>query len=670
MATIPEDKIAEVRARADIAAIIGKRVDLKKTGNTLVGLCPFHNERTPSFNVVPSKQMYHCFGCQASGDVFKFLVETELKPFPIVVRELAKELGVDIPETSESPEEKKQREKRDFLYKVNAYVLQFYAYQFWNSQEAGRARSYMHERGVTEETARKFEIGYAPRRADALLEYLEQKKIPKEAAVEVGVLGTRDDGSLYARFFDRVIFPIYDDRERVAGFGGRVLDADAKAAKYLNSPESPVFKKGGLLYGLHKAKHAIARGNGAWLCEGYLDVIALHQAGIEVAVAPLGTAVTEHHLPSLRRVSQKVALLFDGDAAGERATRKSSELLLSHGMSATVVTLPAGDDPDTFVLREGAATLRELVEKSPPAVQYYIDQAARTLTPTVEGRVKAVQELAPLLGKLTSQLERDLYVREAAQKLIVDEATLRRFLVGARVATAEKPVKKTPVGGTATAPSKAGPYAQRAANQPRREPASAPSPGHQPAARPAPEQPWDELMGEGPASTTPRPAAPTTPKPSPPDPVEWAAVIEILKYRVLWGELPRIAAVILHPGLRQIVDQCIVDDTELTFEDMEKSLGSQSLARNLAQVLSDDHSPQLDPAFAERVVADVELDLLHVQKRRELQLVDVELQRNQAQGVAQVPVELLKKRRDLMLWLKRERPRLSAGGAAPPRKSS
>lgn len=663
MSTISEDKINEVRARVDIVQIIGKRVELKKSGNSYTGLCPFHNERTPSFNVMPQKGFYHCFGCQASGDVFKFIVETEMKPFPVVVRDLAKEVGIDIPETSESPEDKKNREKRDFLYKVNSYLVQFYVHQYWESQAGERAHRYIIDRGVTDETAKKFEIGYAPRRADELLDYLAQKKIPKESAIELGALGTRDDGSHYNRFYDRVIFPIYDDRDRVAGFGGRVLEADVKAAKYLNSPDSPVFKKGGLLYGLHKAKHTIGRAGSAWLCEGYLDVIALHQAGLEQAVAPLGTAVTEFHLPTLRRVTQKVSLLFDGDSAGERATRKSTELLLSHGFGVTVVTLPKGDDPDTFVLREGAATMRERVDKSLPAVQFYIEESVRTLTPTVEGRVKAVEALAPLLGKLTSQLERDLYVREAAQKLIVDEASLRRFLVGARPA--------------ATSPVRGAPNQQR--------------PGGQPVGNgivrtsPPPNNSWQHLA-QGGHGSPPRPANPQTdvappetgdeaqraysaepvaPPIRPPDSVEWSAVIEILKYRVLWQHLPRICAVIMHSGLRQIVEQCIVDDAELTYEDMEKLLGSTPLARNLAQVLSDDQSPRLDPAFSERLVSDVELDLLHVQKRRELQLVDVELGRAQANAGGQVPVELLKKRRDLVLWLKRERPRLSAGGDAP-----
>jgi DNA primase len=433
---IGDDVIQTIRDRVDFLAIVQKRVELKRVGRSWKGLCPFHNEKSPSFHVHPERGFYHCFGCQASGDVFKFLMETEHQPFPVVVKDLAKEMGIEIPENHESIDEKKAREKREFLYRTNDYLNEYFMHTLWTSREAAHAREYVQKRGLTEETARTFQLGYAPRRADELLRYLEAKRLPKDFAIELGVLGKRDDGSIYLRFFDRLLFPIHDERDRVAGFGGRVLDADAKAAKYLNSPESPIFKKSKLLYGFSKAKNSIARRGSAWLVEGYLDVIALHQAGLDQAVAPLGTALTEDHIPILRRVTSKVHTIFDGDSAGMRATRKSTELLLAHGFAVAVVDIPAGDDPDTLVLREGTEAVGKRIAEAPAAVQFFIEKAARGMDGTVEGRVEAAKDIGPLLHKVASQLERDLYVTEAARRLQIEESSLRKFFGWSGGATA------------------------------------------------------------------------------------------------------------------------------------------------------------------------------------------------------------------------------------------
>ena len=625
---ISEDKISEVRARVDIVAIIGKKVTLKRAGHGYVGLCPFHNERSPSFNVNPQRGFYHCFGCQASGDGFKFGCETESTPFPQVVRDLAQEVGVTIPEVEESAEEQGIRKKRQWLYRVNEFVSHFFIHQLWSSKQAERARKYIAERQVDESTARAFGLGYAPRRPDELLAYLEAKNIPKEAAVDLGVLGARDDGSLYQRFFDRVIFPIYDERGQVAGFGGRILDADPKAAKYLNSPESPVFKKGSLFYGFEKARNHIARQGGAILCEGYLDVIAMHQAGFTQAVAPLGTALTPEHLPLLKRSSQRVYTMFDGDSAGLKATRKSAELMLAHGFSVHVIALPPGDDPDTFVQREGAETLRERIKQAPAAMQFFIDMAAREMSPSVEGRLGAARDIAPLLAKISAQLERDLYVKEASRKLQIDEHALRRFF-----GSAPRPVSEQ-ASPTGQGWSK---LAQAGAPQPR-------------------------SAAQGSASR----AEARTETVRPPDPVEWAAALEIFKYRALWEALPTIEALIVHEGLRRIVTQCIEDDAELTLDMMESLLGSAALARNLAVVLSDDLSPMLEPAGQKRLLADVTLGLEHYRKRVELLKLDQMIQEGGPNET-----ELLRKKSELIRWLKREKPRfVGIGGANPPPKES
>lgn len=626
MSTIPEDKIAEVRDKADILAIIQKRVPLKRTGRSWVGLCPFHNERSPSFNVMPDRGFYHCFGCQASGDVFKFIMETEHVPFPTVVRDLAKELGVEIVEQQESAEEKQTREKREWLFKVNDYIVQFFVHQFWNAKDAEHARKYIVERGVNEETARTFAIGYAPRRADSFVKYLEAKKVPVKAAVELGVLGERDDKSLYLRFFDRVMFPIYDEKDRIAGFGGRVLEKDAKAAKYLNSPESPIFKKSRLLYGYSKAKNSIARKGGAWLCEGYLDVIALHQAGLDQAIAPLGTAVTPDHVPLLRRVSTKAYTLFDGDAAGMRATRKTTELLLSHGFSVNVVALPDGDDPDTLVLREGREAVEKRVQTAPAAVQFFVNEAAKVMVASVEGRVAAAQDLAPLLAKIPGGLERDLYVREAATKLGIDEEMLRRFF--GRVSGTQAP------GTQANAPANrapAPPEASATANRPLQKNTN-----------------WDALVGDQDAQ----------PKMAPPDKLELATTLELLKYRAVWDALPKVESLLLHEGLRRLVRQCIEQDPDgIDFETMRQALGSDAMASNFSRTLSEDRSPDLDDKAREDLVKDVLLTLEHYVKEREKTALKQALQSTPDVAEQQA---LLQRIAELNRWLKQEKPRRRA----------
>ncbi|MCC6811578.1 MAG: DNA primase [Deltaproteobacteria bacterium] len=621
MGTIAEDKIEQVRDRADILAIIGKRVQLKRTGRSWVGLCPFHNERSPSFNVMPDRGFYHCFGCQASGDVFKFIMETEHQPFPTVVRDLAKELGIEIVEHQEAPEEKQAREKREWLYKVNDYVNQFFVHQLWNSGDAKHARAYVEKRGITEETAKTFAMGYAPRRADSLIAYLEAKRVPVAAAVELGVVGERDDKSMYLRFFDRVMFPIYDEKDRIAGFGGRVLDPDAKAAKYLNSPESPIFKKSRLLYGYSKAKNSIARKGGAWLCEGYLDVIALHQAGLDQAIAPLGTAVTPDHLPLLRRVSQKAYTLFDGDAAGMRATRKTTELLLAHGFSVYVVAIPDGDDPDTLVLREGREAVEKRVQTAPAAVQFFVQQAAQLMQPSVEGRVQAAGDLAPLLAKIPAGLERDLYVREAAQRLGIEEDMLRRFF-GRKTDADGRP------GGTANRPvSQAKPASQG----------------------------WAQLTGDAPSAALV--TEPEQPKVTPPDSLEFAPTLELLKYRAAWDALPKAVELISHEGLRRLVASCIEDADAIDFATMRVALGSEAMASNFSRTLSEDRSPDLDEKARERLVEDVLLSLQHYLRQREKTALKQALLSTPDVAEQQA---LLHRIKELNRWLKQEKPRRRA----------
>jgi DNA primase len=417
------------------------------------------------------------------------------------------------------------------------------------------------------------------------------------------------------------MFPLYDEKDRIAGFGGRVLEKDAKAAKYLNSPESPIFKKSRLLYGYSKAKNPIARKGGAWLCEGYLDVIALHQAGLDQAIAPLGTAVTPDHLPLLRRVSQRAYTLFDGDAAGLRATRKTSELLLAHGFSVYVVAIPDGDDPDTLVLREGKEAVEKRVAGAPPAVQFFVQEVAKLMQPSVEGRVLAAQDLAPLLAKIPAGLERELYVREAAQKLGIDEEMLRRFFGRA------PPAERAP-GGTANRPAAAKP------------------------AKPS----WDALS-QGDEEAPAAPAAIERPRVAPPDTLEFGTVLEVLKYRALWDALPKLEALISHEGLRRLVRHCIEDADGIDFETMRSLLGSDSFASNFSRNLSEDRSPDLDEKARERLVDDVLLSLEHYVRQREKSALKQALLSTPDVAEQQA---LLQRIAELNRWLKQEKPRRRA----------
>ncbi len=573
---IPDEVIQSIRERVDFLALVQKRVELKRIGRSWKGLCPFHNEKTPSFHVHPERAFYHCFGCQASGDVFKFIMETEHQPFPIVARELAKSVGIEIPEQEESAEEKRAREKREWLYRTNDYLNQYFVHQLWNARDAARARAYVEQRGLSEETARSFQLGYAPRRADDVLAYLEAKRLPKELAIELGVLGKRDDGSIYLRFFDRLLFPIHDERDRIAGFGGRVLDPDAKAAKYLNSPESPIFKKSRLLYGYSKAKNSIARKGSAWLCEGYLDVIALHQAGLDQACAPLGTALTEDHLPLLRRVTSRICTMFDGDAAGLRATRKSVELLLAHGLAVNVVALREGDDPDTWVLREGAEAVAKNVAAAPAAVQFFIDKAARELVPSVEGRIEAAKDIGPLLHKLPSQLERDLYVTEAAKRLEIEERQLRRFF-GFSVE-------------------------QRSPEQ-----------------RPAKNLPQPQAL--------PATIASEEPRIPPPEAKELELCRPILRVRRSWTEaLPRLRELVSHEGLKRLLGVCVENPENVDFAMMVEELGSEQTAQVFARAWEPEDRIEWDDLASQKLVAAVIAQFEHYSIGREIMALTERLQ--------------------------------------------
>jgi DNA primase len=444
---ISEDKITEIRERAPIAEIIGNYVNLKKSGSSLRGLCPFHNEKTPSFYVHPARGFYHCFGCKASGDVFSFLMHVEGKTFPEVARDLAEQLGVELPTYDPQHEAELQRHKKqtERLASLMDKVTEFYCSQLQEHPDAGIARQELADRSISEESIRKFRLGYAPHGWDSVVRFLERAGASPDDAQTVGLIVARRSGrGHYDRFRHRLMFPIADVHGRVVAFSGRALPPvpsmkphKEPPAKYVNSPEHPLYHKGEILYGLHEGRVQIRRTDEAILCEGNFDLVALHQAGFDNAVAPMGTAFTDAHAKLLKRFAQKVVLLFDADAAGLKAVREAHQVLTRVALNAHVATLPEGADPDSFLRQHGAEALRSRIVSAPTIIEHLIDDAASNVDPNPHAKADAIARLGPILAKVESPIERGLYVERVARKfggIDVDlvKRELRRGLGGSK----------------------------------------------------------------------------------------------------------------------------------------------------------------------------------------------------------------------------------------------
>ena len=433
MGLIPEDKIAEIRDRTDIVAVIGEYVTLKRTGVNHKGLCPFHNEKSPSFNVNAQKQFFHCFGCGKSGDVISFVSELEGKSFMETLRELAKRSGIELPEERRSPRDEERaraaESERAKMVRLHELVAKFYREQL--SSSAGQAaRAYLESRGLDEPTAEKFHVGFAPAGWEALARHLETKKVPVELAERAGLIRRRENGSHFDTFVNRVVYALTSPMGEVIGFGGRVINPEDQP-KYKNSPETLLFKKGENLFGLHLAKHAIRRGGRALVVEGNFDVMTLHQVGVDYAVAPQGTAMTAEQVKLLKRFARDVVLMLDADPAGRAATMKVVHLFVEAELPCRIAQLRAKDgkkqDPDELA-RKDLPKLQALIDHAQDAVEFYFEQVAATSAPTVPGRVAAIEEVAPLLRTLRDPLARDLYCDKLASLLKVETALVQRAL--------------------------------------------------------------------------------------------------------------------------------------------------------------------------------------------------------------------------------------------------
>ncbi len=416
-----------IRDATDIVDLVSEHVQLTRRGRNFLGLCPFHEEKTPSFSVNPDRQFYHCFGCGVGGDIFKFIQEIDRVTFVEAVKFLAERTGIALPERSGPSHE--EAEAADELYRANDLAQKYFRHLLLNDEVGASAREYLQTRRLTDETIERFGLGYAPPEWDALLKVAGRRGLSPQVLERAGLALPRSTGSgHYDRFRDRIAFPIANLSNRTIAFGARALQPDQEP-KYLNSPETPIYHKGRVLYGLSITRDAIRRQDAVLVVEGYMDLISLAQAGIEHAAATSGTALTEDHCRTLARYARQVVLLFDGDAAGSTAAMRALEVLLGTGLDARVVSLSSEHDPDTFVQAHGPDALLKRAQNAQSVLDFYLEQLAQQHDlSSVEGKARTVERLKPLLAKPRDAVRRDLLLREVAERLSVDEQSLRHDL--------------------------------------------------------------------------------------------------------------------------------------------------------------------------------------------------------------------------------------------------
>ena len=450
---IPDDQVEEVRARADIVEIIGDIIPLKKSGKDYKACCPFHDEKTPSFYVVPAKGFYKCFGCGESGDVFSFLIKRLGLDFVDAVKHAAQRAGVEIREVTKGNQEE---DPLRHLYEANAFARAFFQDSLWDDRLGQEARAYLENRGIDRETAERFSLGFAPDEWRALREAAAHHGIGDETLLEVGLL-TQSEKSQepYDRFRGRITFSIEDLGGRVVGFGGRVLDSGREGApKYVNSPESPIYHKGQVLYGLSWAKNSIRRADTALLVEGYMDAVSLAAAGFEHVVAPLGTALTSEQAALLRRYTQRVHVLFDSDPAGLKATFRAGDVLLAAGLHPSVVTLPPGEDPDTLVRKEGPEGLKAHIDQAVDVLDRKLQiLEERDHFSGIEETRNAVDRLLPTLRAVQDPTLRDIYVSKVSDRTGVRRETLEEELARANSPGTPAPFPRRPARRRVVAPT-------------------------------------------------------------------------------------------------------------------------------------------------------------------------------------------------------------------------
>ncbi|MCU0858143.1 MAG: DNA primase [Pontiellaceae bacterium] len=444
MKQISRETIDQIRSRNDIADVIGSYLPLKNAGTRFKALCPFHKEKSPSFTVSPDRQIYHCFGCGAGGDVIRFIQEYEKVDFMTALQMLADRAGMELSFEEGGGGDGADKRK---LYQIHEEAARFYQ-RILAGHESGEAgRIYLASRALSPEIVKEFQVGFAPDRFDALEKWAQQKKIPLELMEQAGLMVKSDKSSgYYDRFRNRLMFPIRDEAGRVIGFSGRAIVKDEKSGKYVNSPETPVFHKSRVLFAIDKARRAMADSRVAIVCEGQIDAIRCHEAGLTNVVASQGTALTADHARMIRRYADEVILVLDADAAGQKAALKSSAAFIAEELSVRVATLPEGEDPDSLVRDHGAEALRSRVASAVSAVDFMVNVMLQREEPGNEaGLMRTTRAVQALVAQAPGAVQRDRMVQRAAERLGITPAAFRRDL-------ARKKERPVPAAGPAEVP--------------------------------------------------------------------------------------------------------------------------------------------------------------------------------------------------------------------------
>ncbi len=435
---IPDDKIAEIKESCNIVQFIAEYIPLKKAGANYKGACPFHSEEEPSFIVSEAKQIFHCFGCGAGGNIFTFLMKFEHVSFPEAAKKLAQKCGVELPQRKPTLHQKKVMGEKEKLFKINEIASEYYSTLLTQSKEGESALSYLKKRGISQETITNYKLGFASHSWHGLLKFLKKKRAPLELAQKLGLLKANKKSELYDCFRDRIIFPIINYNQRVIGFGGRTLVEDS--AKYINSSDSVIYKKSNSLYGLNLALPFIRKEEFAILVEGNFDLLSLHQYGFKNTVAVLGTALTDGQIKLLKRFTRSATIAFDTDESGMKAAIKSLPLFLENKVAPKIVVLSPGTDPDAFIQKEREKGFREKVHHAVPLMEFFINKnVSQSDTSTISGQLSIIKAVSPLLSKLDDATERNLYIQKLSQQIHVEENVIRSEI---HTEKAEKPAKK------------------------------------------------------------------------------------------------------------------------------------------------------------------------------------------------------------------------------------
>ena len=420
---IPEDKISEIKNKADIVDVISEAVLLKRTGKDYVGLCPFHSEKTPSFTVSPGKQIFYCFGCTTGGNVFSFLMKHNGITFPDAAGILARQFGIELPTKKMSPEQKRRVSEREALLTINRDALDYFHKGLHHSNSGNRPTAYLKKRGINQEILDSFQLGYAPEGWDNLTNFFSKQKIPLDLVEKAGLIVSRKNkNGYYDRFRDRIIFPIFDVSMQVLGFGGRVMDDSLP--KYLNSPETPLYNKRRSLYGIHRAKNKCRDLDAVYIVEGYFDLLSLHQHGLENSVAILGTALTSEQILLLKGYATRVILVYDSDEAGIKAALRSIGIFMQEEIDARIMALPKGYDPDSYIFEYGQEAFINAASDAQGIVTFLIDSAVKKHGLSVEGKIRVISELKEPLTSINDNISRTLYIKELSERIHVDESAI------------------------------------------------------------------------------------------------------------------------------------------------------------------------------------------------------------------------------------------------------